>query len=79
MNVPVDHSFGMYRPPEPYGVGELIHYRTPDNYQRGKEKQSSLVAFVRHHLKKANYQNFGTLLQAFEFYDKVRISKTIST
>lgn len=75
LNVPINFAFGANRHAEPYGVGELIHYRTPDNYLRGKDAERSIIALVRHHLKKANYRNFDTLLQAFEFYDKAKVGK----
>lgn len=52
------------------GVGDLIHYRGPDEYLRGKDRQRALVAAARHHLKKFNHQHFDTLLMAFRHYDK---------
>ncbi|XP_059777929.1 EF-hand domain-containing family member B [Balaenoptera ricei] len=70
MNVPPDHTFGACLRPEEYGAGDLIHRRLPGEYLRGKDRQRALVAAVRHHLKKVNYQNFDTLLAAFRHYDK---------
>ncbi|XP_006161930.1 EF-hand domain-containing family member B isoform X2 [Tupaia chinensis] len=70
MTVPPDHTFGPCLRPEEYGVGDLIHNRLPTEYLRGKDRQRALVAAVRHHLKKFNYQNFDTLLAAFRHYDK---------
>ncbi|XP_006883468.1 PREDICTED: EF-hand domain-containing family member B [Elephantulus edwardii] len=70
MNVPPDHTFGACLRPEEYGVGDLIHNRLPGECLRGKDRQRALVAAVRHHLKKVNYQNFDTLLEAFRHYDK---------
>ncbi|XP_008582074.1 PREDICTED: EF-hand domain-containing family member B [Galeopterus variegatus] len=70
MNVPPDHTFGACLRPDEYGVGDLIHNRLPGEYLRGKDRQRALIAAVRHHLKKVNYQNFDTLLAAFRHYDK---------
>nr|XP_010333939.1 EF-hand domain-containing family member B isoform X1 [Saimiri boliviensis boliviensis] len=70
MNVPSDYTFGACLRPEEYGVGDLIHNRIPGEYLRGKDRQRALIAAVRHHLKKVNYQKFDTLLAAFRHYDK---------
>nr|XP_011751714.1 EF-hand domain-containing family member B isoform X2 [Macaca nemestrina] len=70
MNVPPDYTFGACLRPEEYGVGDLIHNRLPGEYLRGKDRQRALIAAVRHHLKKVNYQKFDTLLAAFRHYDK---------
>ncbi|XP_010611119.1 EF-hand domain-containing family member B [Fukomys damarensis] len=70
MNVPPGHTFGACLSPEEYGAGDLIHNRLPGEYLRGKDRQRALIAAVRHHLKKFNYQNFDTLLAAFRHYDK---------
>ncbi|EDL82848.1 EF hand domain family, member B (predicted), isoform CRA_b [Rattus norvegicus] len=70
MNVPPGHTFGACLQPEEYGAGDLIHYRGPDEYLRGKDRQRALVAAARHHLKKFNHQHFDTLLMAFRHYDK---------
>ncbi|XP_039075644.1 EF-hand domain-containing family member B [Hyaena hyaena] len=70
MNVPPDHTFGACLRAEEYGAGDLIHNRLPGEYLHGKDRQRALIAAVRHHLKKVNYQNFDTLLAAFRHYDK---------
>ncbi|KAM6177384.1 EF-hand domain-containing family member B [Erethizon dorsatum] len=70
MNVPPGHTFGACLSPEDYGAGDLIHNRLPGEYLRGKSRQQALIAAVRHHLKKFNYQNFDNLLAAFRHYDK---------
>ncbi|XP_058299409.1 EF-hand domain-containing family member B isoform X1 [Hylobates moloch] len=70
MNVPPDYTFGACLRPEEYGVGDLIHNRLPGEYLRGKDRRRALIAAVRHHLKKVNYQKFETLLAAFRHYDK---------
>ncbi|XP_019581578.2 EF-hand domain-containing family member B [Rhinolophus sinicus] len=70
MTVPPDHTFGACLHPEDYGAGDLIYNRLPGEYLRGKDRQRGLVAAVRHHLKKVNYENFDTLLAAFRHYDK---------
>ncbi|XP_022621541.1 EF-hand domain-containing family member B isoform X2 [Seriola dumerili] len=51
-------------------VGETIHSTEPGQYVRGRDRQRSLVNTVRHHLKKVNFHNFPSLLQAFRHYDK---------
>ncbi|OBS78108.1 hypothetical protein A6R68_19505, partial [Neotoma lepida] len=63
MNVAPGHTFGACLQPEEYGVGDLIHYRHPGEYLRGKDRQRALIAAARHHLKKFNYQHFDTLLE----------------
>ncbi|XP_069504984.1 EF-hand domain-containing family member B isoform X2 [Ambystoma mexicanum] len=70
MNVLPDHTFGVLYRPEKYGVRELIHYTPPMDFQRGKERHRAVLAAVRQHLKKVNYQNFDSLLEAFRHYDK---------
>ncbi|XP_015441255.1 EF-hand domain-containing family member B [Pteropus alecto] len=70
MNVPPDHTFGTCLLPEDYGADDLIYNRLPGEYLRGKDRQRALIAAVRHHLKRVNYQNFDTLLAAFRHYDK---------
>ncbi|KAI3361356.1 hypothetical protein L3Q82_013534 [Scortum barcoo] len=52
------------------GVGDIIHSTEPGQYVRGRDRQRSLVNAVRHHLKKVNFHNFPSLLQAFRHYDK---------
>lgn len=58
--------------PDEYGAGDLMHQRAPGEYLRGKDRQRGVLAAIRQHLKKANYHNFDDLVQAFQFYDKVR-------
>ncbi|KAM5280052.1 EF-hand domain-containing family member B [Ctenodactylus gundi] len=70
MAVPPGHTFGACLHPEEYGVGDLIHNRPPGECLRGKDRQRALLAAVRYHLKKFNYQNFDTLLAAFRHYDQ---------
>ncbi|KAM4855369.1 EF-hand domain-containing family member B [Urocitellus parryii] len=72
MNVPPGYTFGACLHPEEYGVGDLIHNRSPGEYLRGKDRVRALIAAVRHRLKKFNYQNFDSLLEAFRHYDKKR-------
>uniref|UniRef100_A0A665UGM4 EF-hand domain-containing protein n=1 Tax=Echeneis naucrates TaxID=173247 RepID=A0A665UGM4_ECHNA len=52
------------------GVGEIIHSVEPGQYMRGHNRQRSLVNAVQHQLKKVNFHNFPSLLQAFRHYDK---------
>ena len=56
------------------GVGDLIDLSFPEQFLKGTEKQRALVTAVQEHLKKANFQNFNSLLQAFRHYDKVTYS-----
>ncbi|XP_037640748.1 EF-hand domain-containing family member B [Sebastes umbrosus] len=70
LNLPPDHTFGLLLPPAEFGVGELIHATEPAQYVRGQDQQHSLVNAVRIHLKKINFENFHSLLQAFSHYDK---------
>ena len=72
MNVPADHTFGVLFKPDECGAGDLIHGRVPGQYLRYKDKQRSILAAIRQHLKKANYQHFLDLRSAFRFYDKVQ-------
>lgn len=71
MKVGPDHTFGMMVKPDSYGAGDLLHGRAMNKYLRGKEHQRGVVTALRQQLKKANFQNFGNLLSAFRFYDKV--------
>ncbi|XP_049902222.1 EF-hand domain-containing family member B isoform X1 [Epinephelus moara] len=70
LNVPPDHTFGVALPLDEFGVGDIIHSTEPGQYVRGRDQQRSLVNAVRHHLKKINFHNFPSLLQAFKHYDK---------
>ncbi|XDV39555.1 hypothetical protein PO909_008782 [Leuciscus waleckii] len=70
LNVPSDHTFGVLMKPDSFGVGDLLHQTPPGKYLKGKDRQQTLVSAVRQHLKKSNYQNFSSLLQAFRYYDK---------
>uniref|UniRef100_A0A669P879 EF-hand domain family member B n=1 Tax=Phasianus colchicus TaxID=9054 RepID=A0A669P879_PHACC len=70
MNVPADHTFGMLLRPDEYGVGDLLHCRVPSEFLRGKDRERAVLAAVRQCLKKANYENFDMLLEAFRHYDK---------
>ncbi|KAL8165396.1 UNVERIFIED_CONTAM: hypothetical protein K2H54_042273 [Gekko kuhli] len=51
-------------------VGDLLHYRLPSEYLRGKDRERAVFTAIRQNLKKANYHNFETLLEAFRHYDK---------
>lgn len=54
------------------GAGETIHCTEPGLYVRGQDRQRGLVNAVRHDLKRVNFHNFSSLLQAFRHYDKVQ-------
>uniref|UniRef100_A0A8C8CUI6 EF-hand domain-containing protein n=1 Tax=Oncorhynchus tshawytscha TaxID=74940 RepID=A0A8C8CUI6_ONCTS len=51
-------------------VGDLLHSTPPAEYQKGTDRQRTLVSAVRQHLKKVNFHNFNSLLQAFRHDDK---------
>nr|XP_055067357.1 EF-hand domain-containing family member B [Misgurnus anguillicaudatus] len=70
LNVPRDHTFGVLMKPDSFGAGDLIHQTSPDECLKGKDRRRTLVNAVRQHLKKSNYQNFSSLLEAFRYYDK---------
>ncbi|KAM7382980.1 hypothetical protein PAMP_002670 [Pampus punctatissimus] len=70
LNVSPDHTFGILLPSDKFGVGDIIHSTEPGRYTRGRDQQRSLVNAVQHHLKKVNFHNFPSLLQAFRHYDK---------
>ncbi|XP_068944347.1 EF-hand domain-containing family member B [Petaurus breviceps papuanus] len=70
MNVPPNHTFGIFLRPDDYGAGDLIYNRLPGQYLRGKDRERAVFAAVRQHLKKVNYRNFDTLLAAFRHFDK---------
>uniref|UniRef100_UPI0037E82E0B EF-hand domain-containing family member B n=1 Tax=Semicossyphus pulcher TaxID=241346 RepID=UPI0037E82E0B len=69
-NEPPDRTFGNLVPADEFGAGEIIHSTEPGQYTRGRDHQRSLVNAVRHHLKRVNFQNFNSLLEAFRHYDK---------
>uniref|UniRef100_A0A674DIJ1 EF-hand domain family, member B n=1 Tax=Salmo trutta TaxID=8032 RepID=A0A674DIJ1_SALTR len=52
------------------GAGDLLHSTPPAEYQKGTDRQRTLVSAVRQHLKKVNFHHFNSLLQAFRHYDK---------
>ncbi|XP_038247447.2 EF-hand domain-containing family member B [Dermochelys coriacea] len=52
------------------GVGDLLHNKVPSEFLRGKDRERAVFTAIRQNLKKANYHNFGTLLEAFRHYDK---------
>uniref|UniRef100_A0A671WIF7 EF-hand domain family, member B n=1 Tax=Sparus aurata TaxID=8175 RepID=A0A671WIF7_SPAAU len=70
LNIPPDHTFGSFLPPDEFGVGETIHSTKPGHYVRGRDQLRGLVSAVQHRLKKVNFHNFPSLLEAFRHYDK---------
>ncbi|XP_035019939.2 EF-hand domain-containing family member B [Hippoglossus stenolepis] len=70
LNFSPDHIFGLPKPLDEFGAGEVIHSAEPGQYVRVPDQQHSLVSAVRIHLKRVNFQNFPSLLQAFRHYDK---------
>ncbi|NWX18574.1 EFHB protein, partial [Aegotheles bennettii] len=69
-NVPPGHTFGMLTRPDEYGVGDLLHCWVPYEFLCGKGRERAVLTAVRQSLKKANYENFNILLEAFRHYDK---------
>uniref|UniRef100_A0A8C1JTB1 EF-hand domain family, member B n=1 Tax=Cyprinus carpio TaxID=7962 RepID=A0A8C1JTB1_CYPCA len=70
LNVPSDHTFGGLMKPDSFGLSDLLHQTPSDEYLKGKDRQRAVVSAVRQHLKKSNYQNFGSLLEEFKYCDK---------
>ncbi|XP_051577821.1 EF-hand domain-containing family member B [Myxocyprinus asiaticus] len=70
LQVPSDHTFGVLMKPDSCGAGDLVHQTPAGQYLRGTDRQRALVNAVRQHLKKTNFQNFNSLLEAFRYYDK---------
>lgn len=70
LKVPPNHTFGILMRPDAFGAGDLLHSTSPAEYSRGKDRQRTLVSAVRQHLKKVNFHNFNSLLEAFRHYDK---------
>ncbi|NXI43019.1 EFHB protein, partial [Galbula dea] len=70
MNVPPDRTFGVILHPDRDGVGDLLHCHVPYEFLCGKDRERAVFTAVRQSLKKANYQNFEMLLEAFRHYDK---------
>ncbi|KFQ49157.1 EF-hand domain-containing family member B, partial [Pelecanus crispus] len=70
LNVPPGHTFGMLLRPDEYGVGHLLHCCVPCEFLHGKDRERALLTAVRQGLKKAHYENFDMLLEAFRHYDK---------
>lgn len=67
----IDFAFGLgLKDSTGCGAGDIIHGRSEGNFMLGKDRQRGVLAAVRQHLKKANYHNFKTLQDAFEYYDK---------
>ncbi|XP_072108113.1 EF-hand domain-containing family member B isoform X1 [Mobula birostris] len=70
LKVPPNHTFGVLLHPDEYGVGDLIYNKIPTKFNREKDREKGNLNTIRQHLKKANFQNFRTLLEAFKHYDK---------
>ncbi|XP_060756951.1 EF-hand domain-containing family member B [Neoarius graeffei] len=70
LRVPADHTFGALLHPDEFGAGDVLHATPPSEHRKGQDRHHTLVNTVRQHLKKANFHNFTSLLQAFRHYDK---------
>nr|XP_015805272.2 EF-hand domain-containing family member B [Nothobranchius furzeri] len=65
LNLPPEHSFGNVHSPDEYGIKDILHHPEP-----GQEKQHNNVSAIRNQLKAINFNNFPSLLKAFQHYDK---------
>ncbi|CAM9216450.1 unnamed protein product [Bubo scandiacus] len=70
MNVPPGHTFGMSLHRDEYGIGDLLQCHVPCEFLHGKDRERAVLTAVRQSLKKANYENFDILREAFRHYDK---------
>uniref|UniRef100_A0A8C0EQ22 EF-hand domain-containing protein n=1 Tax=Bubo bubo TaxID=30461 RepID=A0A8C0EQ22_BUBBB len=70
MNVPPGHTFGMSLHRDEYGIGDLLQCHVPCEFLHGKDRERAVLTVVRQSLKKANYENFDILREAFRHYDK---------
>ncbi|XP_061771451.1 EF-hand domain-containing family member B [Nerophis ophidion] len=70
LKVSPQHSFGLVKPEDEFGVGELMHCMDPDESVRPIERHRSLSGALRHRLKMINFQNFSSIVEAFRYYDK---------
>jgi len=57
------------------GVGDLLHWRGLCEFLRGTDRERAVLTAVWQSLKKANYENFDLLLEAFRHYGKVSALK----
>ncbi|XP_068008420.1 EF-hand domain-containing family member B [Melanerpes formicivorus] len=70
MTVPPAHPAGAVRRLDKSGVGDLLHCWVPSVILQGKGREIAVLTAVRQSLKKASYDNFSMLLEAFRQYDK---------
>ncbi|XP_058503852.1 EF-hand domain-containing family member B [Solea solea] len=70
LNLSLDHTFGKVLPWDAFGVGEIIHNTEPWEFVRGPDQQRSMVSGLQNHLKRLNFHNFPSLVEAFKYYDK---------
>lgn len=57
----------------------MVHSAVPGHYMRDREPDRSRVNTVRDTLKRLNFSRFGTMLEAFRYYDRVKkIKKQLS-
>ncbi|KFV63072.1 EF-hand domain-containing family member B, partial [Dryobates pubescens] len=70
LNAPPDHTAGPVLRLDKSGVGDLLHCWVPSAILHGKDREIAVLTAVRQSLKKANYENFSMLLEAFRHYDK---------
>lgn len=53
----------------------MVHSAVPGHYMRDREPHRSRVNAVRDTLKRLNFSRFGTMLEAFRYYDQVKKNK----
>ncbi|KAK3541187.1 hypothetical protein QTP86_016222 [Hemibagrus guttatus] len=70
LTVSADHTFGVLLPPDHFGAADILYATSPSEHRKGQDRRHTLVSAVRQHLKKANFHNFPSLLQAFRHYNK---------
>uniref|UniRef100_A0A3B3Y8D4 EF-hand domain-containing protein n=1 Tax=Poecilia mexicana TaxID=48701 RepID=A0A3B3Y8D4_9TELE len=69
--VPPGHTFGYIGfVLSSIGAGDLLHNAEPGTFLRGPDWQRSAIGVARQFLKKVNFNNFPSLLKAFQYYDK---------
>lgn len=54
------------------GAGGVVHSAVPGHYMRDREPQRSRINAVRNTLKMLNFSRFGTMLEAFRYYDQAK-------
>eukprot|EP00042_Codosiga_hollandica_P046709 m.494744 g.494744 ORF g.494744 m.494744 type:complete len:502 (+) comp57292_c0_seq5:1312-2817(+) len=64
-----DHAYGWRPAPDELSAADLIHMRPDAKKLRGLDRRRGLIAAARSHLKRANFQFFSSIKDAFAQYD----------